>query len=253
MVIVCATNSVLVSRRPVLAWLLFALLLACSCSDPGTAPKEPLPEFPVMDSTTHDYSWTHVTVGPPVPTFVNYLYRVHAFSDTDVWMIGLLELDTSILSIPSGKPKNTANVVHWDGSRVSLLSYEAIVGESSRPSPTEFREILEVNGNIWLMTPHGYTEILPDTVRIVKFKEFRTLPYYSKMTKGRSGRVYWYNEEGDLAYLDPSNDEKLIHVETYSEDFVRNFNELDRDRYLLGRGANGEPLSLPPSFGQNVG
>jgi hypothetical protein len=218
----------------------FFLAFCIGCSDPVMPDKEPLPEFPAMDTTTHEYMWSFIPVGPPSPREVNYVRSILARSDTDVWMIGYIYLDgEKIISFPSGRSKNWANVTHWDGSKVSLLSYEAIVGEGGVPSPSRYLEILEVNGNVWLMTAHGYTELLSDTVRMVRFEDFRTLPWYSKMKKGHSGRVYWYNDEGDLAYLDPSDDERLIKVETFSKDVVRDFSELEVDRYLISRKING--------------
>jgi hypothetical protein len=212
-------------------FLLLLPLLFAACDDP-TVPIDPPPGFPQMDSTSHEYSWEYVFIGRAAP--VNSLFAVHAINDTDVWIIGKIPLQDTIRTIPSGVSSRSSNVMHWNGRRLEFYTIEGTIGEN-KLFPVLYNDILGIDGRIRLMTGVGYTELLRDSVRIVQFKSYRTMPYYRRAEKGRSGRIYLWGPEEGVAYLPTYSSNDVVEIDLHSGDQIVDFEEISADDYLLIR------------------
>ncbi len=213
--------------------ILFVALLCiiAGCDDP-TTPPDPLPEFPEMDTTSHEYSWEFISFGRVGP--YNGVTSVYAVSDSDIWITGRIPVDEPLINYPTGHPSDYANVIHWDGRKLEYYSIAGKLGDGSI-GPYTFRNVMRVDGYIWLMTGMGYTELTEDSVRIVQFESYRESPQYMKSEIGRSGRIYLWDENVGLAYMPSYSSKDFVVVDVQSSDEIRDFTEIGIDDYLLIR------------------
>ncbi len=101
------------SRQPGLLSLVLSILVLPSCTDePLAQPPDDPPPHVQQDTTSHDVEWTVYTWGEPRGT--SAFYDVFAISDTDVWAVGEVYMNTG-LKDSLGREIDIVNVARWNG------------------------------------------------------------------------------------------------------------------------------------------
>ena len=122
--------------------ILALLFLAQSCKSP-TAPKGNNPP----DTTSNNFTFQTFTFGAS-NAGSSYLQDVTIVSDTDIWCVGAVYLDSA-----DGAPDpNAYNAVHWNGSKWELkrIQFYTICGQS-KLTPYPAKAIYAADNNvIWI-------------------------------------------------------------------------------------------------------
>lgn len=178
-----------------------ALLLAFSnCSDPVEPPPPPLA---TSDTTTHSYDWQFYGLGTH-PVSSSVFFDVYVESDSSIWMVGDVRIDSTILTTPQKLPRNMVNAVHWDGTtftpyalegvkmgdRIGILSLVGVVGHS---------------GSTFFISGLGCVEYTSDTLVFHDLRSLAGLWYANERTElTKSGRHFIFGKPGFLAELSQS-------------------------------------------------
>lgn len=79
----------------------------------------------IVDTTSHSMNWEYYFFGSR-PLGSDKIKDIHVVSDTNIWMVGSIDVDTTILTTPHGKAVKQINTIHWDGEMFTPFAMEGV-------------------------------------------------------------------------------------------------------------------------------
>lgn len=79
----------------------------------------------IVDTTSHSMNWEYYFFGSR-PLGSDKIKDIHVVSDTNIWMVGSIAVDTTILTTPHGKAVKLINTIHWDGEMFTPFAMEGV-------------------------------------------------------------------------------------------------------------------------------
>jgi|GEM_PF-2767366 len=217
----------------VLIPLVFTLILF-SCSTPSDPPTGDPPHS--VDTTSHDIDWEVIGFGTS-PVASSVIFDLHIYSENDIWLVGEMEVDTTILTTPNRQPRELVNAVHFDGAAYTPYALEGIkagggMGLLFIESVTGRKE------STYFMSILGCTQVHPDTIVYHDLLELWDLwEGQGKISIAPSGRIMLYGRKGFLAELRQDSDFSPIHIQQLqlpTDIPVVAYEEITPDNFYVG-------------------
>ncbi len=208
-----------------------ALLFLLACSEPSSPPEVIPPLEPPEDTTSHAYSWEFHIVGV---WGGSVLRAVAADADSSVWAVGYIQLDSTILSIPTGRESSTANAIRITPEAIVPYAI-GVPSKNGQIAPAELYGITVERGYPTFWVTRRWTKMLPEGWTHAFFEDLNGLIIGREFfERGREGDVYLYGGRGFLGRFDGPSHKTHTQFPTGTARTITAFAEVGPDEFYVG-------------------
>lgn len=198
-----------------------------------------------MDTTSHSCTWKIFEVGVPG---ASVFWDAVAISDTEIWLVGDIELANKIPTIPSGKFTKYANVAIIRSETWEYRSYQ-FLEKTGKYDPRQIYGITKSGDDITLWSKYYNLTINDTGIAYNSFLEIADDSAYTQyFASGKYGHSYVYGKNGYLGQFAPKKYSRPKKIETGTRLMIQDMTEVDPNEYYV----SGWDAKAPEGFFHHI-